>query len=104
MRKVGLKDNTLRRAVDEMAKELIDADLGGDVVKKRIALSGQGKRGGGRTIVATKKNIVGSFCSASPKMKDRLLMPMNLKHCNIWLRNIWNLTFINLNKRLKVVF
>jgi len=32
---------------------LIDADLGGGVLKKRIALPGQGKRGGARTIVAT---------------------------------------------------
>ena len=32
---------------------LIDADLGGHVVKKRVALPGQGKRGGARTIVAT---------------------------------------------------
>ncbi|MDP2783021.1 MAG: type II toxin-antitoxin system RelE/ParE family toxin [Sulfurimicrobium sp.] len=28
--------------------------LGGNVVKKRVALPGQGKRGGARTIVATK--------------------------------------------------
>jgi hypothetical protein len=32
---------------------LIDADLGGHIVKKRVALPGQGKRGGARTIVAT---------------------------------------------------
>ena len=37
-----------------MANGLIDADLGGHVVKKRVALPGQGKRGGARTIVATK--------------------------------------------------
>lgn len=37
-----------------MVQGLIDADLGGNVVKKRIGLPGQGKRGGARTIVATK--------------------------------------------------
>jgi hypothetical protein len=31
---------------------LIDADLGGHVVKKRVALSGRGKRGGARTLLA----------------------------------------------------
>nr|WP_229217820.1 type II toxin-antitoxin system RelE/ParE family toxin [Rugamonas apoptosis] len=36
------------------ASGLIDADLGGHVIKKRIALPGQGKRGAVRTIVATK--------------------------------------------------
>ena len=34
---------------------LIDADLGGYIVKKRVALPGRGKSGGARTIVATKK-------------------------------------------------
>lgn len=38
--KEGLDDNALRSAVDEMARGLIDADLGGHVVKKRVALAG----------------------------------------------------------------
>ena len=55
MRKTGLTDSGLRAAVAEMAKGLIDADLGGHLVKKRVPLRGHGKRGGGRTIVATKR-------------------------------------------------
>lgn len=54
MRKAGLTDEALRVAVSEMAQGLIDADLGGHLVKKRLSLPGQGKRGGARTIVATK--------------------------------------------------
>ena len=54
MRKAGLTDDALREAVIEVAHGLIDADLGGHVVKKRVALPGRGKRGGARTIVATK--------------------------------------------------
>lgn len=54
MKKTGLTDSALCIAVKEMCQGLIDADLGGDVVKKRVALPGQGKRGGARTIVATK--------------------------------------------------
>ena len=38
-----------------MAQGLIDADLGGGVVKKRVGLAGRGKRGGARTLVATNK-------------------------------------------------
>lgn len=54
MRKTGLSDDgALCQAVQEMAQGLVDADLGGNVVKKRVALPGQGKRGGARTIVAT---------------------------------------------------
>ncbi len=54
MRKSGLTDDALCDAVAEMSQGLVDADLGGHVVKKRVALPGQGKRGGARTIVATK--------------------------------------------------
>jgi len=54
MRKIGLSDDAICQAVSEMAQGLIDANLGGNVVKKRIGLPGQGKRGGARTIVATK--------------------------------------------------
>lgn len=51
-RKQLVMDATLRVAVEEMANGLIDADLGGHVVKKRLALPGRGKRGGARVIVA----------------------------------------------------
>jgi hypothetical protein len=54
MKRSGMTDGALWAAVLEMAQGLIDADLGGHVVKKRVALPGQGKRGGARTIVATK--------------------------------------------------
>lgn len=50
----GLNDDVLRSAVVEMEQGLIDADLGGNVVKKRVPLSGTGKRGGVRTLLAYK--------------------------------------------------
>lgn len=55
MRKTELTDSALCGAVVEMAQGLIDADLGGGVVKKRVGLAGRGKRGGARTLVATNK-------------------------------------------------
>jgi len=55
MRKTKLTDRALCAAVAEMARGLIDGDLGGGVVKKRIALPGRGKRGGARTLVATNR-------------------------------------------------
>ena len=55
MRKTELTDAVLRKAALEMAAGLVDADLAGGVVKKRIGLAGRGKRGGVRTLVATNK-------------------------------------------------
>jgi hypothetical protein len=55
MRKTRLRDAALCEAVSQITQGLIDADLGGSVVKKRVALPGRGKRGGARTLVATNK-------------------------------------------------
>mgnify|MGYP003599941173 CR=1 FL=1 len=55
MRKTELTDTALCAAVTEMEHGLIDADLGGGVVKKRVGLAGRGKRGGARTLLATNK-------------------------------------------------
>lgn len=54
-------------AVDEMARGLVDADLGGGLVKKRIARAGQGKSGGYRTLVATNRGDRWVFVFGFPK-------------------------------------
>jgi hypothetical protein len=58
MKKTELTDQDLVDAVKEMQTGLIDADFGGNIYKKRIAIGNKGKRAGVRTIVATKKNNV----------------------------------------------
>lgn len=50
-RKARLSDATLCEAVSNATRGLIDADLGGGVIKQRIARSGGGKSGGFRTII-----------------------------------------------------
>ena len=55
MRKTALSDDALCAAVAEMAQGLVDADLGGGIVKKRVGLAGRGKRAGARTLLATNK-------------------------------------------------
>jgi hypothetical protein len=51
---VGLPDRTLCAAVVEIAAGLVDANLGGNVYKKRVPMPGRGKSGGARVLVATK--------------------------------------------------
>src|SRR6266516_2084742 len=50
-RKEGVSNATLREAVKRAEKGQIDADLGGEVIKQRIARPGQGKSKGYRTII-----------------------------------------------------
>ena len=57
MRKNKVSKEDLLDATQEMVNGLIDADLGGYVVKKRVALHGRGKSSGARTIVATKFGV-----------------------------------------------
>lgn len=54
MRKSQVSNADIVGAAQEMALGLIDANLGGYLVKKRVALRGRGKSAGARTIVATK--------------------------------------------------
>jgi hypothetical protein len=65
--KERLSAASLCAAVQEMTKGLIDADLGGGLVKKRIGRPGQGKSGGYRTLVATNKGNRWVFVFGFPK-------------------------------------
>lgn len=49
--KEDIDDDVLRDAVDRAERNLIDADLGGFVIKQRVARPGKGKSGGYRTII-----------------------------------------------------
>lgn len=55
LRKTLLTDTALLKAIDEMEQGLVDADLGGNVYKKRVALPGRGKSGSTRTLIATNR-------------------------------------------------
>jgi len=50
-RKQGIADKALLEAIARAKRALIDADLGGGVIKQRVARPGQGKSGGFRTII-----------------------------------------------------
>ena len=54
-RKQGVAVQSLCLAIREMQAGLYEADLGGGLLKKRIAQPGHGKRGGFRALVATNK-------------------------------------------------
>jgi hypothetical protein len=47
----GISDATLVAAIDRANRGLVDADLGGGLIKQRVAREGGGKSGGYRTLV-----------------------------------------------------
>lgn len=53
-RKNGISDADLCRSVQDANRGVIAADLGGGVIKQRIARRGEGKSGGFRTLILFK--------------------------------------------------
>ncbi len=51
-RRERIDDDSLREAVERAERGLIDADLGGGLIKQRVARRGQGRSTGFRMIVA----------------------------------------------------
>ncbi|MBS4168121.1 hypothetical protein PARA125_000753 [Parachlamydia sp. AcF125] len=51
----GIDYDSLNEAIKRAEKGLVDADLGGNLIKIRIARKGQGRSSGYRTLIAYKK-------------------------------------------------
>lgn len=78
MRKTELSDVALIAAIHEMEQGLIDADLGGGIVKKRVALPGRGKSAGSRTLVATNRGNRWFFVFGFEKSERANISPKEL--------------------------
>lgn len=79
----GLDDDALASAVIEIECGLIDAKLGGQIVKKRVAVRGRGKRGSTRTLVAYKQSkkaffVYGFSKKAHSNISDKELRVLKL--------------------------
>lgn len=51
-RRERITDASLSEAIERAGRGLLDADLGGGVIKQRVARQGQGRSGGYRTLIA----------------------------------------------------
>jgi hypothetical protein len=69
-KKADLDDATLQKAVDDAERGLIDAKLGGGVIKQRVARPGKGKSGGFRTVILYKAHALAFFVHGFAK-KDQ---------------------------------
>jgi hypothetical protein len=88
-RQEEIADDGLREAIERAERGLVDADLGGGLIKQRVARQGQGRSGGYRAIIAYRvankafflhgfakndqKNIAEDELSALKKFGRRLL-------------------------------
>ena len=68
-KELGLSDASLTKTVEELSQGLYEANLGGSIYKKRVAVANQGKRGGARTIIAFKMHEKAFFIYGFSKSK-----------------------------------
>ena len=66
-RKEKIAVNVLWDAVERAERGLIDADLGGGVIKQRISRPGSGKSGGYRTVLLYRRGEKAFFVFGFPK-------------------------------------
>jgi hypothetical protein len=76
-RKAEIGDAALCEAIRDAERGLIAANLGGGVIKQRVARPGQGKSGGFRTLIVFRPARALASSTASRKMKGTTLAWMN---------------------------
>ena len=77
-RREGLLDSALCLTVQEMERGLVDADLGGGVVKQRLSRPGQGTSGGYRAIVVFRRRRRAVFVFGYAKSSRSTVDPREL--------------------------
>ncbi len=77
--KSDLSITDLLEAVKEIEKGLYEADLGGNVYKKRVAIGNRGKSRGARTIVATNSVNIGFLFFLYKKTNELISTMLNLR-------------------------
>ena len=80
----GLTHEALCRAVHEMSRGLHEANLGRNLVKKRVARAGGGKSGGFRTLVAINFGSLWIFLFGFAKNEREDIEPDDLNGYSKW--------------------
>jgi hypothetical protein len=77
-RKNGITDAELCEAILDVDRGLIDADLGGGLIKQRVARKGSGKSGGFRTMIVYKVGALAIFIHGFAKNEVANIRPDEL--------------------------
>ena len=89
----GLEDAALCEAVRRAGEGLVDADLGGGVIKQRIARKGGGRSGGFRTIVLFRRGALAFFVYGFAKSGRGQSAPGRARDpTGCWPKGIWRWT------------
>lgn len=99
--KEGLSDGSLLVALEEIARGLVDADLGGHVFKKRVAVGGRGKSCGLRTLLAYRTEDKAIFIHGFAKSVRSNITTKELQGLKRLAAELLNYSQTELNKAVK---
>lgn len=91
-RKEGIDVATLWKAVVEIEAGQVDADLGGQVIKKRVAKPGGGKSGGWRTLLAYRSGKRAFFVHGFAKSDRDNITAAELKALKMYAKELLGFT------------
>jgi hypothetical protein len=77
-RRERIADSSLREALVRAGRGSIDADLGGGIIKQRVARGGQGRSGGYRVLIAYRAGTRAVFLYAFAKNERENIDPDEL--------------------------
>lgn len=83
-RRENIGDAMLCAAVERAETGLIDADLGGEVIKQRVARAGQGKGGGYRVLMAFRRGERAVFLFGFAKSERANIRPPQLAELRLY--------------------
>ena len=95
----NLSDEVLKKAINEIENGLVDAELGGNVYKKRIGILGRGKRSGVRTLLAFKIEDRAFFIYGFSKNERANINADELKALKIYAQDYWGIVIKHWRKR-----
>jgi hypothetical protein len=76
-RRERISHESLREAIARAEQGLVDADLGGGLIKQRVARVGKGRSGGYRTIIAYRRGAEQCSFLDSRRMNGTILESMS---------------------------
>lgn len=90
-RQERIDDAALCEAIERAERGLVDADIGGSLIKQRVARKGQGRRGGYRTIIAYRTATRSVFLFGFAKSNMANLGPADARDLTDYGRRLLNL-------------
>ncbi len=100
--KERITDQALCKAIEEIERGLIHADLGGHVLKQRIARPGSGKSSGYRTIILFKQESRAVFVAGYAKNDKANLTERELQVLKDLAKDILSLSESQVNRAVSV--